>query len=123
MTSNPGGAKRQQHSPCVPLFFDIITLWRFLKDGEDMSKVRWVAAMALCEDEIQTIEPNVITATLKNGKKVQVGVYMLDDERMKNFDHKQALEAYNKVNQINTEDNKNGHIGLSEGPVKANDSP
>lgn len=65
-----------------------------------MSGARWVAAMALCEDDIQSIEPNFVTATLKNGSKVQVPVYMVDDERMKGFDPSKAREAYNRANGI-----------------------
>jgi hypothetical protein len=71
---------------------------------KNMNGVRWVAAMALCEDDIQSISPNFVTATLKNGKKVQVPVYMVDDERMKSFDSDEMLKAYNKVNGIEEEE-------------------
>jgi hypothetical protein len=69
-----------------------------------MAGARWVAAMALCEDEIQSISPNFVTVTLKNGKKVQVAVYMVDDEHMKDFNPDKALKAYNKVNGIEEEE-------------------
>jgi hypothetical protein len=73
-----------------------------------MSKVRWVAALAICPDDIQSIEPNMITATLKNGEKIKVAVYMLDDERVKNFSPAKALEAFNKANKIEPEEEYHG---------------
>jgi ribosomal protein S1 len=73
-----------------------------------MGKVRWVAALALLPDDIQSIEPNVVTATLKNGEKVKVAVYMVDDEHVKGFSTIRALEAYNKANKIEPEEEYHG---------------
>jgi hypothetical protein len=65
-----------------------------------MEGSRWVAALAICPDDIESIAPNFVTATLKNGEKIQVPVYMINDESVKRFDYKQILKAYNEVNKI-----------------------
>ena len=65
-----------------------------------MGEIRWVAALAITGSPIQSLESNFVTATLKNGDKVRVPVYMLDDEMVKSFSPANAMEAYEKANNI-----------------------
>ena len=65
-----------------------------------MGEIQWVAALAITGGPIQSIEPNFITATLKNGDKVRVPVFMVDDEMVKSFSPANMLEAYEKANNI-----------------------
>ncbi len=73
-----------------------------------MSEVKWVAALEICPDAIQSIEPNFITATLKNGEKVKVAVYMLDDERVKSFSPQKMLDNFNRANKVESREEYHG---------------
>lgn len=69
-----------------------------------MNKKRWVAALALCADEVESIVNNVIVIKLKNGESISIPVYVVDDDEIQSFDPKKIIESYNKASNLNTDE-------------------
>ena len=71
-----------------------------------MSKKRWVAALAILPEEIIDAEPKTITVALESGQKVQVAVYIVDDDDIKTFDHNKMLDYI----RLTTEDKSKKYV-------------
>ena len=61
-----------------------------------MGQKRWIAALGLLNDEIESASPRMIRVKLKNGIEVSVPIFIVDDEEVKEFSVSNVLKAYEK---------------------------